>query len=60
MKRKITKELEISIPTLPNFLCVGETECLSISDFSEKELRQIGKEWTDALVRKSKSILKIK
>ena len=51
------KEIGIKIPTVPNFIGY-ETEVyitgMPIASFTEKELRQIGKEWTEKLVEKGK------
>ncbi len=44
------KEIEISLPSIPNFLKVGEV-VLDISDFSDDELQQIGKEWTEKMIK---------
>jgi len=45
---------EIQTPTTPNFIQVRigrqESNTVPISDFSEEELREIGKKWTEDLV----------
>lgn len=43
------KALDVKVPGLPNFIMVGK-EYVPLSNFTEAELRAIGKEWTDALV----------
>lgn len=48
------KKLTVHIPTVPNFLKVGE-QTFPISDFSEKELKEIGREWTQNLIERAKS-----
>lgn len=40
----------VSLPTLPNFVKVG-TESVNVSELSDRELRRIGKLWTEALVQ---------
>lgn len=49
----IKKNLEVSIPQLPNFIICGDMS-IPVSHFSVQELRAIGKEWTDRLIEKSK------
>lgn len=49
------KSFKVAIPTVPNFLKVN-TNTLSIAEFTEKELREIGKEWTEALVTRANEI----
>ncbi|MCE3278058.1 MAG: hypothetical protein K0S44_249 [Bacteroidetes bacterium] len=45
---------------VPNFIRISEVKSLSgggtidIKDFTDEELRQIGKDWTDALIRNAK------
>lgn len=45
---------EIQTPTTPNFIQVrigkDQSTTVPISDFSEEELREIGKKWTEDLV----------
>lgn len=51
---------EIIMPTTPNFISVrvGKQEVvkLSISEFNEQELREIGEKWTNDLIADSKKI----
>jgi len=56
MKRKI--EVTIEVPTVPNFLrnTVDGREkgiLIPIQDLSEAELREIGAEWVEALVKQA-------
>ena len=46
-------QIDVEIPSIPSFIKVGN-DSRSIKDFSEEELRQIGIEWTDKLVERSK------
>lgn len=50
---KILKEHEVIIPFIPVYLRSGSIK-ISITDFNEDQLRQIGKEWTEALIKKAK------
>lgn len=43
------KKLSVEIPRTPNFIRVG-SQVISIDGFSEEELREIGKEWTEKLI----------
>lgn len=47
-------EVNIEIPMTPNFIRYGERKNLPIADFTEKELREIGKQWTENLVKAAK------
>lgn len=47
------KKFTVQIPQIPNFITVGEQK-LSIADFSEGELRAIGREWTAELIKAGK------
>lgn len=46
-------QVEVNIPTTPNYIRVGG-KLKPITDFTDSELREIGKEWTQALVEKSR------
>ena len=49
------KEIEVFIPSVPNFIQVGKGATpLGIEMFTEAELRQIGKDWTEKLVEVAK------
>lgn len=47
-------EVEVKIPMIPNFILVGN-ESISIAHFTDKQLREIGKEWTEKLIEHAKS-----
>lgn len=45
------KEFDIECPKVPNFLRVeGMKKVVPVTDFSEKELKAVGKMWTEALI----------
>lgn len=46
------KKMAVIIPLTPSFIKVGE-QYVSIDEFTEYELRQIGKEWTENLIKKA-------
>lgn len=46
----------VEIPSVPNFLKTN-IGMVSITEFGEKELNQIGKDWTKMLIQKSKRTL---
>lgn len=48
--------IECELPSVPNYLRVqGENNtAIPIQRFSEKELKEIGRQWTKALIAKSK------
>ena len=43
----------VKLPTLPNFIRTGETT-IRIQDLSQKQLQEIGRRWTEALMRKAR------
>lgn len=50
------KKIKIECPIVPNYLRVeGMEEAIRISEFTEEELLEIGKEWTEELIKKSKT-----
>jgi len=49
------KKMSVKCPSVPNFLVVG-THSLSITEFSEEELREVGKEWTERLIEHAAEI----
>ena len=51
---KIQRFLEVQIPLTPNFITIGEKECVPIGQFSEQELREIGELWIEELIKKAK------
>lgn len=52
MVKKITKQMAVNIPATPNFIIVN-TYPVSISEFSDKELHEIGKQWTIELIKRA-------
>jgi hypothetical protein len=54
------KSLTVTVPQTPNFIKVG-TVMLPLTDFSDTELQQIGKMWTEEVIarkhRMSKNLL---
>lgn len=52
MEKKITKEIDVKIPRVPNFIFVG-SEAIAVKLFTEDELRAIGEQWTKELVKKA-------
>lgn len=53
------KKFKVQTPLTPNFITVG-TEKLPIADFNESELRQIGTEWTKALIKSAREKRKLR
>lgn len=49
MAKSITKAVKVHTPNRPNFIRVG-SEYVSIAEFSDEDLRRIGKAWTQLLV----------
>ena len=47
------KGLEIKCPTVPNFIKVGE-QGISVAEFTEDELKGIGKMWTASLLENAR------
>lgn len=45
--------LDIDIPMVPNFITVRGVK-LPVSDFEEETLREVGKEWTENLIKRAK------
>ena len=55
MKTKITvkTEMEVLLPSLPNFVRTPHKDvAIPIEDLTEAQLRELGKQWTEALVDK--------
>ena len=46
-------QITVEVPDTPNYLRYGDRKVLPISDFTEAELREIGKQWTTNLVKKA-------
>lgn len=55
-KAKITIKTErtLLLPTLPNFLRTEGDEAVPIESLTQEQLREIGQQWTDALLRKAR------
>lgn len=57
---KITFERTVRLPTVPNFIFVhpfsSDNNKVSIGDLTDEELRRIGKEWTEALLRRAQEV----
>lgn len=55
-KAKITIRTErtLLLPTLPNFLRTEGDEAVPIESLTQEQLREIGQQWTDALMRKAR------
>lgn len=51
---KKTLEIELEIPMTPNFIRYGERKHIPIQDFTIEELREIGKQWTENLIKAAK------
>lgn len=53
---KVTLKLELELPSVPKFIWVkGQSNTIPIADIDEEVLREIGKQWTDALIKLAKS-----
>lgn len=48
-KTLMEKKVAVVIPMTPSFIKVGN-ESISIKKFTDDELREIGKEWTEKLI----------
>lgn len=46
------KKMAVVIPLTPSFIKVSE-QYVSIDEFTEDELREIGREWTENLIKKA-------
>lgn len=53
MKKSL--EVEIEIPVTPNFIRYGQRKNLPIHEFTEEELREIGAQWTENLVKAART-----
>lgn len=50
------KKLKVRCPMVPNFILIENSDTpISIREFTEDELREIASEWTEELIKKSKS-----
>lgn len=61
MKKEISLRLDVKvkIPMTPNFIQMAEAS-VHIRDIDEATLRQIGREWTEQLVARSKKARQFK
>lgn len=55
--KTVTVKASVKLPNLPNFLIISETPegasapgTIDVADITDEALRQLGKEWTEALV----------
>lgn len=53
MNSKIFKTIEIEVPTIPNYIRVGK-QMIEVANFTEDEIKAIGKAWTEKLLEKQK------
>lgn len=55
---KISFERDVRLPTVPNFIFYGsrDSEKVSVGELTDAELRRLGKEWTEALVRRAQEV----
>jgi len=51
---KISVTATIEIPTVPNFLRLASGQTIPVSAITEEGLREIGKEWIEALIVRAK------
>lgn len=54
---KINKEFQLKIPHTPNFIQSFDGEkslVIAIQDLSDEDLRKIGENWTEELIKKAK------
>ena len=53
------KSLSIIVPSVPNFLLIGDSTdekrriTIPVEEFSDSELKKIGKEWTEKLLEEA-------
>lgn len=56
-----TLEYEMEVPKVPNFILYkknGELTPISVGEFSDEELEQIGNEWTKNLIKTAHEVRK--
>lgn len=56
MSRTIVTRCDVEIPRVPNFLLYGTNDKISIADVSDKSLREIGRQWTQRLLKRAEAI----
>lgn len=48
------KKIELEVPTVPNFVRIKGTDtAVSVAAFSEAECRELGREWTNNLIKRA-------
>ncbi len=52
--KTVEVKYKVQVPMTPNFLKLENGSSVPIGTLTEKGLREIGHEWTDALVKKAK------
>lgn len=56
---EIEVKYKIKVPMVPNFLLLSNSEAkVAISALSENGLREIGKQWTDDLIKRANQMRK--
>lgn len=53
------KKIEIQIPTTPNFIALKSHTVIPVSEFSDEELKEVGKEWIKELIKKAQKNRKL-
>lgn len=65
-----SRRIKVQVPTVPNFLYIdivlteseaslfasGRTATVSIATFSDEDLSEVGKQWTEKLIARAKEI----
>ena len=51
-----TVKAEIEMPRVPNFLRRTDGETMSIADFADEGLEEIGRLWTENLIKRAQEI----
>ena len=59
MKKDLQVTVQAEVPSVPNFIRLSDGQTFPVHAFTVKDLKKIGKEWTEALIRKGTQ-LKIK
>ena len=49
----VKQDRRVILPSLPKFIRDEDDTAISIENLTEEQLREIGKQWTDALVHKA-------
>lgn len=48
------KKIKLKLPMLPNFLFDENKNQYKVSELSDGEIRELGKEWTEALLKRNR------